>query len=66
MKDQERRGSCLKFDEAPRSLSTEDDGHVRNHDLLPSYFKWPEPTDLVENRCICRLDKLGSMLNNLV
>ena len=44
----------------------EDDDHVRNQELLPSDFKWTKHTDLEENRCICRLDKLGSMLNNLV
>jgi hypothetical protein len=59
-------GSCLKLDEVSRSLSTEDDGHMSNQDLLPSDFKWTEPTDLKENQYICRLDKLGSMLNNLV
>lgn len=66
MKDQEHRGSCLKFDKASRSLSTEDDGHVRNQDLLPLDLKWTEPTDLEEDRCICWLDKLGIMLNDLV
>ena len=51
--------------EALRSLSTKDDGHVRNHELLPLDLKWTEPTDLEENRYICRLDKLRWMLNNL-
>ena len=43
-----------------------DDGHVRNHELLPLDLKWTEPTDLEENRYICRLDKLRRMLNDLV
>ena len=63
MKDRELRRS---FDKVLRSLSTEDDGHMRNQDVLPLEFKWTEPTDLEEDRYICRLDKLGSMLNDLV
>ena len=50
MKDQEHRGSYLKIDEVARSLTTENDGHMRNQDLLPLEFKWTEPTNLEEDR----------------
>ena len=39
---------------------------MRNHELLSLDLKWTEPTDLEENRYICRLEKLRRMPNDLV